>query len=268
MKETYVDYLPVNARIVVDYTKPPKEMVKFGYPENMTYKQALDKFGRSAFKQVGFAFLVVEGLAIGLFYLSLLAVSNFQNGILAQAFLPTRTTTSNAINVSQQAYWFALTHPHYYTYTTIVAYHPVPLFLAIIFALSYYVLVLFLPLMLVHYYKNRQEKLSHIIPKLNYDLERFWHFGKVKHLKIEPKDLKTNGYIIPHFKNVYLDYNAEGDMAEQLEKIEVLEHPYNYQWKTKKGRLMGKPIINHYDWFALFKFKDVCKDGFIEIDYI
>ena len=41
---TYKDYIPANARVLVDYTQPPQERVKFAYPEEMTYEKAYKKF--------------------------------------------------------------------------------------------------------------------------------------------------------------------------------------------------------------------------------
>ena len=49
---TYKDYIPANARVLVDYTKPPQDRVKFSYPERMSYKKALWKFGFPSFRRL------------------------------------------------------------------------------------------------------------------------------------------------------------------------------------------------------------------------
>ena len=49
---TYKDYKPANARVLVDYTKPPQDRVKFSYPERMSYKKALWRFGYGSFRNL------------------------------------------------------------------------------------------------------------------------------------------------------------------------------------------------------------------------
>ena len=39
----YLDVIPANARVIVDYTKPPKDRVMFSYPREWTYNKAVWK---------------------------------------------------------------------------------------------------------------------------------------------------------------------------------------------------------------------------------
>lgn len=78
-----------------------------------------------------------------------------------------------------------------------------------------------------------------------------------------PKD--KNIIEIPLFKNMYMDYDALGDFAEQLIKISIIEHPFNRL--TKKGNPFSKKPMNIikkpnvYLWKCILEFKDKPKDG-------
>jgi len=74
---------------------------------------------------------------------------------------------------------------------------------------------------------------------------------------------------IPLFKNMYMDYDATGDFAEQLIKVSIIEHPFNRLVKKGLPRLFrkkddSKNIIkktNVYLWKCVLEFKDKPKDG-------
>ena len=77
---------------------------------------------------------------------------------------------------------------------------------------------------------------------------------------------------IPLFKNMYMDYEATGDFAEQLIKVSITEHPFNRLVKKGLPRLFRinpkkdntKNIIkktNVYLWKCVLEFKDKPKDG-------
>jgi hypothetical protein len=85
-----------------------------------------------------------------------------------------------------------------------------------------------------------------------------------------PKDLPANNIIeIPLFKNMYMDYDATEDFADYLQKVSIIEHPFNIH--IRKGwpfiRLLPfmkkteikKPQV--YLWKCVFEFKEKPKDG-------
>ena len=82
-----------------------------------------------------------------------------------------------------------------------------------------------------------------------------------KYIKFTKKDVENNMVEIPLFGNVELDYKANGDFSDKLERIKIREHQYN---KYKKGKV-GKKVIREYKWYARFYFKDKPKDGYLEV---
>lgn len=83
-----------------------------------------------------------------------------------------------------------------------------------------------------------------------------------------PENFPANNIIeIPLFLNMYLDYDATGDFAEQLLKVNIIEHPFNKL--IKKGRGARKHIIKKkpqvYLWKCILEFKKKPEDGQIEI---
>jgi hypothetical protein len=257
---TYRDYIPANARVVVDYTQPPKQKVKFSYPEDLTYEQALKKFGRRTFSRLGNALFWFELIMVGAFAFGYLLPMEFH--LLTSE--PNAPTSSLNVTFSQ-----LLT---YRTYTVTNTYNPLIFIVFIIIAISYLILELLYPSIALAHYKNKPKRLAEIIPTLNYELSLFWNFGRLKYLEIEPKDIHNNAFLLEApFQNIYLDYKATGDIARELQKVEVLEYKYGYRLKYKKsGRIAreGKPVINHYDWFALFKFGKTPKTGTLELEFI
>ena len=103
---------------------------------------------------------------------------------------------------------------------------------------------------------------------------------------------------IPLFRNIYLDYEASGEMSKYLSKVEIREHPFSQLIKTKgklyrprseEGTLLSpkelkrkikiwkekgipynmRPIYKNETnislWRARFYFTEVPQDGEIEI---
>jgi hypothetical protein len=71
----------------------------------------------------------------------------------------------------------------------------------------------------------------------------------------------TNNIIeIPLFKNMYMDYDATEDFAEQLIKVSITEHPFNKLIKkglpfSKKRKVIIKKT-NVYLWRCVLEFKN------------
>jgi hypothetical protein len=62
-----------------------------------------------------------------------------------------------------------------------------------------------------------------------------------------------------------MDYDATGDFAEQLQKISIIEHPFNRLIKKgfRKKQIIKKPQV--YLWKCIFEFKNKPSSGGINI---
>lgn len=239
---TYKDYTPANARVLVDYTKPPQDRVKFAYPQRMSYKKALWKFGFQSFMS-----LISTTLAIlGLFLLGLTAISIIIIHLIIfieHPTLPSLSATSSATP------------------------HTLAMFVQFLFMAGIALfIVLGIPALLTWYYGRDKEKLSAMIPKLNYKISLIWNLFTKDYMCIRPKDIKGNTFILPKFSNVFLDYKTTGQMSSKLKKVKVAEHP-PYRIKKSNGKL-GKKRINHYRFMAIFEFESKPQTGCLEIEYI
>ena len=79
------------------------------------------------------------------------------------------------------------------------------------------------------------------------------------------KEVPANKIVeIPLFKNVKLDYNAEGEFSKYLERVEIREHPFS-KGILKKGKIKKKTGNNYILWYAKFYFKEIPKGGQLEI---
>lgn len=67
---------------------------------------------------------------------------------------------------------------------------------------------------------------------------------------------------IPLFRNIYLDYISKKDFARCLERVEIIEHPFSKVTKKRGKKIREKNI---YLWKATFYFKEIPKDGFLEV---
>ena len=234
---TYKDYKPANARVLVDYTKPPQDRVKFGYPERMSYKKALWRFGYSSFVRLVSTVLVL--LAI---YLT--------------EFIVVFTITNNLIKFMENPSSISAAHS-----TT-----PPPIGPLLVIGLGVFIFY-GIPILLTWYYGRDKEKLSSMLPKMNYQTSLIWQLFRKRYMRIAPKDIQGNKFILPHYSNVFLDYNAVGQMSAKLKKVQVLEYPYNYYIKKPNGKL-SKKKVNHFDFMAIFEFKSKPKNGYIDVEWI
>ena len=94
-------------------------------------------------------------------------------------------------------------------------------------------------------------------------------FG-IKTTKIKLINFKTNMLIIP-FENVMLKYNATGDVSRQLKKILVREDNIEKLLFRQADTIIeqdskDKEKIDR--WFAYFNFKNIPKDGHLEVEFI
>lgn len=83
--------------------------------------------------------------------------------------------------------------------------------------------------------------------------------GSTKYkVELIPEDLKENKFEIPLFKNILMDYIATEEFSKYLERVEIIEHPFNLYIKNKK-----KP--NQFLWKGIFYFSEKPKTGELKI---
>jgi hypothetical protein len=101
---------------------------------------------------------------------------------------------------------------------------------------------------------TRSKRLQLLMPKLQ-------TFGKTKfYARFIPENIQDKEIEIPLFCNVMLDYLATEEFSEYLEKVEIIEHPFNYYIRKKRMR-------NQYLWKAIFHFSQVPKKGFLNVKF-
>ena len=88
--------------------------------------------------------------------------------------------------------------------------------------------------------------------------------GGTKEIIFKPKDVLDNKAIIPTFDNVMLEYKCKGDFDKYLNKLEILEIPFNY----KKGFKGMKKEKNQYVFQAVFHFLKKPKTGSMEVEFV
>jgi hypothetical protein len=202
MVEIYKDYIPANARIIIDYKA--HEKVKFFYPREWTYRKAVLK---CAFPTVMGFFLLAHIYPIFV-YIIIHVIKSIIGMITYTGASVTVTTHQTVIYHDLQAL--------------------IPYGILIVFAVFYIFLI---PLFITLFLATNKERLSKWVPKLGY-----WGVlisGMVK----EKTFIKV---AIPNFSNVYLKYNTTKDFNKYLEKVEIWELPFDYirriwffRWRVK-----------------------------------
>lgn len=251
MSNIYKDYIPANARMVVDYDKPPKDRVKFAYPKKYTYEQALKKFGYHLFLEVEGLVIIASMflLFVGVFgfYASAIVTMLVTNptafAVLVTKFQVAAVSqcgTAQSINLTQ------MMQTYFYIGLALIAFFGIPK-------------------LLVRWYLKHPEEISEIIPCWNYHISNLFRGRKT--LTLLPNMVFNLRVAIPEFHNVYLDYEAEGECSEYLKKVEVLEMPFNFSYLRPNGSL-SKKEINEYVWRAFFTFSKTPKTGSIKVIYI
>lgn len=229
MTETFKDYLPANARINIVYE--PFRKAEFTYPIKYTYKEAIWKCAYSNAIQ---------------FWLSIHYWPLMYGAILW------------IIGYSTWLYF----NPSIEVTTTILDWTTPLKGTIIVFIMMAYAFIP--PAIITLYISRNKERLSHYAPLLAVWSAKL--IGGSLKKTFTPTDIVDNKAIIPLFKNVFLNYNATGEMSEYLESVEIFE----YQFNIKRPRLYApwmKTEKNEYYWRAVFHFKQTPKNGSLETDF-
>ena len=95
----------------------------------------------------------------------------------------------------------------------------------------------------------------------------YWNVSNRRKLfnKIFKKDDVIDDKIeIPLFKNVILSYVAEEEFSKYLDKVEIIEHPFNHFIK-KNGKYINKP--QDQLWKAIFYFSKKPETGNLKVEF-
>ena len=230
----YKDYLPANARILVDYRA--KEKVKFSYPIEWTYWKAVRK--RALPIVMSFIALIFLHFAI---YISIVVIPYF----LIYLYL-------NPITYYVQSHWVT------YDFSYILS------FVGFIAGIEL-LIILCIPSIITIYLALNKERLGKWIPLLGY-----WNTklrGRIKEKIFTSEDIIENKVIIPIFSNIFLRYECTGDFDKFLDKIEILEIPFSYK---KFGMFLPflrkiKREKNDLEFRAVFYFSQKPVNGNMEV---
>lgn len=230
----YKDYLPANSRVIVDYTR--KEKVGFSYPLEWTYWKAVWKRG--------YLTVLSFWLAINIYWVFLftpLIVLGIIGYFVFLIFNPITKTIAE------------------YTYTISFMTHGLPLILLMFYLLG-------IPALLTFWLSLDKERMSRWFPKLGYWSAKIIYGTKEKIFTKE--DISEDKVIIPSFSNVFLDYKTTGDFNKFLQKIEILEIPFDYKTRRFWLPFLSKKEKNDYDFRAVFYFSQKPMEGSLDVEFI
>lgn len=271
-KRKYIGKYPVNSRITIDYSKG-KPKVKFGYPRKDTWRQVI--LSSATFLP---AFIICLTLLIIISYND----NQFED---ARGFPSIDDCTSYSLYINGSTDFVGqhveciIDGEKYDMYTT---YNPGKKYfwikqqpsltsnpkmsdtnIEMLFAIfnSFLFLILFTIVIIGFYFFYTRTKIGQrIFPEINKTLADARYYTKIT-------NLNSKTFELPLFKNMYLDYKATKDYGKYLEKFEIVEHPFDsITLKRKKGKEIPRRKKGQiYLWKAVFTFKEIPKEGYLEI---
>lgn len=275
-----VGKLPVNSRIFIDYTQNPVE-IKFEYPDPDT---------NTIRNSEG---VLLPALFFGcLMFLALFAMWLYIFQPMFYPHITTADTTITNVTVNQLTYpngtsygfnslfitynWndkprYTVLNLNHQGYIWIIPYfydthgYGTAADLEII-GQALLMILIFVGLVIANTFW-----VTKVFTSTNWGNRKFPELNKKLHdskysAEFFPQDFPANNIIeIPLFKNMYMDYEATGDFAEQLQKISIIEHPFmrhvkkGLPFSKKRNKVIKK--TNVYLWKCIVEFKDKPKDG-------
>ena len=231
----YKDYVPQNARVIIDYKA--RERVKFSYPKSMTYWKAVWK---NAYPTV-LGFWVAIHTSI-LFYTFI---------YIFIPFLLIRSIFSPFVVKGGQDLIF-----NFFTFLS-------DFLLPILGALFY---LLGIPAIFLLWLATNKERLSAWIPKIGY-WSAILSF-RTNYKTFTEEDVHDNKVIIHSFSNTYIEYDPTGDFDEHLEKVEIMEIPFEYICRGLWNPFKKKVEKNDNSFRAVFYFSGPINTGKMEVTFI
>lgn len=241
----FKDYIPANARVHVTYKKGENPQVDFKYPRKWTYKKAVWK---CAYTNILHMWIVINYkiMKVGIPIIILYWITNMINN----PYTITKTVTevyniNELIKTIGYAVLFII---------GIVSYLGIP------------------PATITYYLQKKKERLGKWIPLIGY-YSNLISNKEVHVQKFTPKNTFKKKAIIYSFSNVYLEYNTTEDYNKYLERVDIMELPYEYQRKNwvsviLKRENKNKKTKNDYEFTAIFTFSQQPKKGELTVEYI
>lgn len=229
----YIGYKPLNAEVIVDYTKPKSDRIKFSYPNNMSYNEALWKMVYSLFL---FLWLFWH---LCILIVTIILWTFYEIIIFMLSPLPVES-----LNID----WILLLKG----------------IIIVIFGLIY---IFVIPYLIMLIASRNKERFSVWFPKMNY-LFGLCTGNQLICKRFEKKDIKENQIIIPEFLNVYLNFKADGDFNKYLTRIQILSAPFEYKtYSLIQRKILNEKIKDTY-FQAVFTFSKKVNNGYLEVEYI
>lgn len=263
--------LPVNSRIFIDYTKIPPQ-IDFEYPD--TRKSNIRRGDITYFFSMvtsiiillimlgGYTFWIQPWLYPSIddteIQVNQIVISDFEypngthygfNSILVNYTWNNKTQkasldlTTQGIIILKPYFYDKINSFRYYLPVILEGISLFALFIILTILNSYWIAKLFTDTS----WGNKK------FPELNKKLH-----DKRYSAEFFPEDFPQNGNTIeiPLFKNMYMDYEATEDFSKYLEKISIIEHPFNRF--IKKGIFRKKELKekNISLWKTVFQFKE------------
>ncbi len=235
----YKEYIPANARVVVDYKA--KEKVKFSYPRSWTYKKAVWK---QAYPTVIGFFGALHTMPL----LLLMYYVGFPLGLIFGAKYLIENSGKIGIDSLETA----------------TGIETIGIMGLMVIPITLYVFGI--PALFTWWLSRDKERMGKWIPKLGYLTSKIE--GVIKEKKFKPKDILDKKAYIPSFSNVYLDYDCKGEFSDYLEKIEILEHQFKYNFRNPFLFFRKKEIKNDYNFRAIFYFSKKPKKGSMGVKFV
>lgn len=219
----YKDYIPANARIVVNYRA--KEKVKFSYPIEWTYWKAVRKRALPVVIQFICMIIIKVLLYVGIFVVPYFLINLYLNPVVRYV------------------------EAHYSTLDlSLILRFALPIFFVEVF------IILIIPVIITIYLALDKDRLGCWIPRLGYYSALM--VGRLKEKTFEVGDVLENKVIIPNFSNVFLEYECNGGFDKYLERIEIIEYPFSYKIRKFFFPYLRKfkKEKNDYEFRAVFYF--------------
>jgi hypothetical protein len=270
-KKNYIGKYPVNSRITIDYSSG-KPKVKFGYPRKDVKRQVI--LSSATFLPALLVCLILLIIFSSNYHLSdargepelndCISYSLYINGSTKFVGQHVECIIDGEIYDMYTKYepgkkllW--IKQPPSLVSNPDTSDVNIEMVLAIMN--SFIFMFIFIGVMIIFYFFYTSTNLGRrIFPEMNKKLADARYYTKIK-------NLNSKTFELPLFKNMYLDYKAKGDYGKQLKKFEIVEHPFNsIVWKRKKRKdIPMKKKGQIYLWKAVFTFKEIPKDGYLEI---
>ena len=242
-EKVYKDYLPANARIIVDYNS--KEKVKFSYPNKWTYRKAV---WRSAYPTIVAFWTIVQFIPF-LYFLIYVGLPLFICYVFYLLFTADLSTTTTYI------YDFNYTKELLKQIVVMVG-----------ISASVFFYMFGIPAFITYYLSRDKEKLSKWVPICGYWSSKI--MGVLKEWTYTTEDVNNNKIVLSSFSNVYLNYHSTKDFAKYLQKIEIFEIPFNYIKRRFFMPFKKKKEYNEFKFRAVFFFSQKPIKGELKIEFI